>query len=279
MFSVSENKLLVLSVAIMSLFCSCGDSKEKEARECLNLAEKQFESAQYDSALATLDTLDVHFASEVKVRREGLRLRPRIIEKKTLNSLEEIDRQIAELTIESENFKEHLKHVPDAFEGYYTTVSLAGKIPSENSGLYARMTTEGLFTVVASSTKNVLSEGVTLSAGNESASTPAVAPDGERNDRSRGVEIINFMPGECDTLGSFATSHIGEQITLTFNGAKPYSITLPKDQAEALSEVHKASKIFSALRKALNEKNRLEKQLIVSRSQQARTFDENESED
>ncbi|MDE5744275.1 MAG: hypothetical protein K2H84_01280 [Paramuribaculum sp.] len=274
MFTVSNKSLIGLSVAAISLLSSCVNSKENKARECLDSAQRQFESEQYDSALATLDTLDARFASEVSVRREGLRLRPRIIEQMSLRSLEDIDRQLAELVIESEKYKESLKYVPDAFEGYYTTAELAGKVPAEKTGLYARMTSDGLFTVVASSTKSALSESVSLSTSGASVSTPAVPYDGERNDRSRGVEIINFMPGECDTLGTFAQAHLGEPVTLTFNGAKTYSIPLPADQLRALAKVHAASKVFSALRRTQNEKNRLEKQLQIARSQQARTFEE-----
>ena len=184
-----------------------------------------------------------------------------------------------DITIKSEKYKDSLKHVQDAFDGYYTTVDLVGKIPAEKSGLYARMTSEGIFTVIASSTRSALSEGVTLTSGGASVSTPKIANDGERNDRSRGVEIINFMASECDTLGSFCADHAGENITLTFNGEKPYSMPLPKEQAEALAKVHAVSKVFTSLRKVQNEKNRLEKQLMISRSQQARTFDESSDND
>ncbi|MDE6049268.1 MAG: hypothetical protein K2G09_06200 [Paramuribaculum sp.] len=274
MFTVSNKSLIGLSVAAISIISSCVNSKENEARECLSSAQRQFETEQYDSALTTLDTLDIRFASEVSVRREGLRLRPRIIEQMSLRSLEDIDRQLAELVIESEKYKESLKYVPDAFEGYYTTAELAGKVPAEKTGLYARMTSDGLFTVVASSTKSALSESVSLNTSGASVSTPAVPCDGERNDRSRGVEIINFMPGECDTLGTFAQAHLEEPVTLTFNGVKTYSIPLPADQLQALAKVHAASNVFSALRRTQNEKNRLEKQLQIARSQQARTFDE-----
>lgn len=274
MFSVSKSKVLSISIIAASILSACGNSKEKEARECLNNAQSLFETEQYDSALAVLDSLDSKYAAEVKVRREGLHLRPQIIEKLSLKSLETVDREIAELIIESEKYKDSLKFVPDAFEGYYTTSELAGKIPAEKSGLYARMTSEGLYTVISSSTRSALSEGVTLSARGASVSTPSVAHDGERNDRSRGVEIINFMPGECDTLGVFAAAHIDEPVTLTFNGAKSYSMPLPKEQVTALAKVHRASKIFSALRRKQNEKSRLEKQLTISRSQQARTFNE-----
>ncbi|MDE5838317.1 MAG: hypothetical protein K2H39_04625, partial [Paramuribaculum sp.] len=72
--------------------------------------------------------------------------------------------------------------------------------------------------------------------------------------------------------------HAGKPFTLTFNGEKSYSIPLPEEQAEALVQVHSASKVFSALRKTQNEKNRLEKQLLVARSQLARTFDEKDSD-
>ena len=84
------------------------------------------------------------------------------------------------------------------------------------------------------------------------------------------------MPAECDTLGVFAGRHGGDEISVTFLGDKNYSMTLPKDQAEALGNVYAASKIVGKLKLAQLEKVRLERQLDVARSQMARTYQEKE---
>ncbi len=277
MYSVYSKSVLALGIAGMLALGACGNSDEQKARAYLDAATEQMNSNDFTAALASLDSLDKLFPAEVKVRREGMSLRPEIIERQSLKELEHCDSVIASLIIESERLKGELTHVPDAFDGYYTTKALAGKIPADKSGLYARMTPEGVYTVVASSTQKALSTGVTLMASGASVTTPDVAHDGERNDRSRGVEIITFMPAECDTLGVFANAHAADAMKVRFNGAKPYEIPLPADQAKALGQVYTASRIFTQLRVARLEKSRLEKQLDIARNQRARTFKESEN--
>lgn len=267
--------LLAGSLSIMVL-SGCSDDS-KAARELISQAETMSETGDYAGALAMLDSVDSRYAAEVEVRRDAMSLRPRIIEQLTLKELSTADSIIAELTIEADAVKDVMAFVEDSFEGYYTTTALKGKIPAEKTGLYARMSPDGLYTVVSSCPKGTGSTAVGLKSGDDEVMSARVMPDGERNDRSRGVEIINFMPSECDTLGTFAERHAGAEIKATFFGDnKNHTITLPKDQAEALGSVHKASVIVGRLHRAQLEKTRLERQLDVARSQIARTFREKE---
>lgn len=267
--------LLAGSLSIMVL-SGCSDDS-KAARELISQAETMSETGDYAGALAMLDSVDSRYAAEVEVRRDAMSLRPRIMEQLTLKELSTADSIIAELTIEADAVKDVMAFVEDSFEGYYTTTALKGKIPAEKTGLYARMSPDGLYTVVSSCPKGTGSTAVGLKSGDDEVMSARVMPDGERNDRSRGVEIINFMPSECDTLGAFAERHAGAEIKATFFGDKKnHTITLPKDQAEALGSVHKASVIVGRLHRAQLEKTRLERQLDVARSQIARTFREKE---
>lgn len=270
MYNAAE-KILIAATSVLVL-TSCGDAKKEKAQAYIAEAKEQFEMRNYDGALATLDSLDINCASEVDQRREAIRMRPAIMEGKLLREIEATDSIIAGLMAETDQMKDGLEYVKDSFEGYYTTKELAGKIPAEKSGLYAKMSPDGVLTVISSSTRKVLSTGVTLSANGESATTPTVANDGERNDRSRGVEIITFMPNECDTLGAFAAKHADSPIILTFNGAQSYSMPLDAVQAKSLAKVYAASVVGSKLRTAQMQKSKFEQQLQVARSQMARTF-------
>lgn len=270
-------KLLIAATSVLVLI-SCSNAKKDKAQSYIAEAKERFEMRDYAGALATLDSLDINCASEVEQRREAIRMRPAIMEGKLLREIEATDSIIAGLLAETDEMKANLQYVKDSFEGYYTAKELAGKIPAEKSGLYAKMSPDGVLTVISSSTRKALSTGVTLSANGESASTPAVANDGERNDRSRGVEIITFMPNECDTLGAFAVKHAGVPITLTFDGAQSYSMPLDAVHAHSLAAVYEASMVGSKLRQAQMQKSKLEQQLQVARSQMARTFKPEETD-
>lgn len=112
----------------------------------------------------------------------------------TLKELSTADSMIVQLTIEADAVKDVMAFVEDSFEGYYTTKALKGKRAGRKPGLYARMSADGIYTVVSSCPKGTESTAVGLKSGDDEVMSARVAHDGERNDRSRGVEIINFMP-------------------------------------------------------------------------------------
>lgn len=270
MFNAICKPLLILTVA--GIFASCGDSDKKAAASLIDEARSEMALQNYDAAIALLDTLDARYPKQTELRREAMHLRPQIIERQTLRQLTTTDSLIAVLTLTTDSLRDVLVFVPDDFEGYYTSRKLKDKVPANASGLYARMSTEGVFTVISSAKKGTGSTSVSLSTATDKVSTPEVACDGERNDRSRRVEIITFMPTECDTLGVFATQHAGEPLTVTWNGGRSTSEKLSQPQAEALAEVYGASRSFGALRRASMQKQLLERRLDIARSQMARTF-------
>lgn len=265
------SKYIVAALAA-ALLASCGDKDKDAAAGLLEQARAEFTADNYNSALATLDTLDARYPAQVEIRRQAMHLRPQVIERLTLRELTSADSLIAVLTLSTDSLRDVLEFVPDAFEGYYTSRQIKGKVPAEATGLYARMSTDGVFSVVSSAPKGTQSTSITLTTEGSEATTPDVACDGERNDRSRGVEIITFMPLECDTLGHFASINLGRPITARWNGAKPHTAKLAEPQARALAEVYGASRSFAALRSAQMRKQMLERRLDIARSQMARTF-------
>lgn len=270
MFNAIYKLLIILTV--VGLFASCGDSDKKAATALIDDARSEMALQNYDAAIALLDTLDAHYPKQTELRREAMHLRPRIIEQQALRQLTTTDSLIAVLTLTTDSLRDVLVFVPDAFEGYYTSKKLKDKIPANAPGLYARMSTDGVFTVISSAKKGVESTSVSLSTPTATVSTPTVACDGERNDRSRGVEIITFMPTECDTLGVFAMQNAGKPLTVTWNGSRSATEKLSQPQADALAEVYSASRSFGALRRASMQKQLLERRLDIARSQMARTF-------
>ncbi|MBD5376137.1 MAG: hypothetical protein HDR77_11790 [Bacteroides sp.] len=265
-------RLLVAAALTATLTTACGDKDKDAATGLLADAQAQFEARQFNSALATLDTLDARYPAQVDIRRDAMHLRPKVIEAASLAELASTDSLIAVLTISGDSLRSTLTYVPDSFEGYYTSSRISSQKPADAPGLYARMSPEGVFTLISSAKKGTESTAVTLSAAGAEASTAHVACDGERNDRSRGVEIITFMPAECDTIGHFAFIHKGQPLTVSFIGSKTATQPLSTDQAEALAEVWSASRILGSLRMAQMRKTHLERTLDIARSQMARTY-------
>lgn len=277
MSSAAIKAILIPAVATCMALTSCnGDKKAAEALR--EQAVAAIEASDPEGALLLLDSIDHAYPAQVETRRAAMPLRPKAIEIRTLRDLEVTDSMLVQAQVLMESMKDlvKLKKGSDGIDGYYVAASMADAVPSSAEGLYARMSPQGSFYIISSARKGTLSTGVTLSAqGVGEVSTPRVACDGERNDRSMSAELITFLPAECDTIGNFAFANSDRVLTLTFNGERQNrSITLPAAQAAALAQLYAASQVYSRVSLLALRKEKLERTLMLARSQQARTMPE-----
>ncbi|MDE6303859.1 MAG: hypothetical protein K2M01_03450 [Paramuribaculum sp.] len=268
--------IAIVGSACGSMLWSCSDPQKKEAEQMLVSAQEAYDSGFYQQAIDLLDSIDTKYPRQIKVRRSGMSLRPKALEKITLEMLEETDSLLAFAEVNAEAMKNVLSFVEHPIEGYYVSSRLKDADPSKAEGIYARMSPEGLFYIVSSANKGTLSTSITLTSENESATSATVEYDGERNDRSMEREMITFMQGECDTIGHFSLTHAMHPVSLTFGGGKPHTIKLSPEQVAAVAEVYGASQLYNRIKLLRIQKSHLEQQLTLTRSQIARTFREEE---
>lgn len=254
------------------MMTGCADKEKKAAEGLLEGARTSIEQKEYQAALAMLDSLDKGYPKQTALRRKGMSLRPLAMEGAILKELATTDSLIAVLTVENEQQKENLRFVEHPVEGYFvSSKEKMGEFIGTN-GIQGRISPDGIFYIVSSTTKPVKSTAVTLRAGSEEARSKTVAHDDERNYRRNGVEVITFMSSECDTLGRFAENHRGEAMTLTFEGEKPYTMELRGEDVDRLAETYANSLLVMKSKKAQFNKARLERSLEVARNQQAKTY-------
>lgn len=277
MFNATKSAIIIGSIAASLIASSCSGDK-KAAEELREQAAAAIEASDPAGAIILLDSLDRAYPAEVATRRSAMPLRPRAIELQTLRDLEVNDSLTAQNTVVMEQMKEFVKLHPGAggTDGYYVATIAENAVPSSAEGLYARMSPEGAFYIISSARKGTRSTSITVSAkGAAGASTPAVAPDGERNDRSLAMETITFLPAECDTIGEYVMTNGEQDLTLTFHGeGADRSITLPRIQSVAIAQIYAASQVYSRARLLALQKSKLEQQLMLARSQQARMMPE-----
>lgn len=274
MLKEAIDKAVVTAVLLIagSVITACSDGDKDKAQALYNEATAAVEDGKYSKAIELLDSIDKAYPSQVDLRRTGMHLKAKAIEGYTVAELQTTDSLLAVATSDSEAMKEVVTFVSNPVEGYYVASTQKDVAVEANEGLHSRISPDGVFYVISSAKAGTLSTGVELSAHGVRAASAQIQPDGERNDRSRGSEIITFTQMECDTLGHFALDHVGEPLTLTFTGEKNRSITLPAAQAKALADMYAAANIFRRLRLLQLKKNKLEQQLTIARSQQARTY-------
>lgn len=263
---------LVLPAILIS---SCqGEKVNAEAQALLDNASQAYEQADYTHAVTMLDSLQKSFPAETGLQREGMALRPKVIEKATLKQISTNDSLMALDKVSADNLKPKLKWIktPRMLEGYW--VAAQGYDPGfmNGTGIQGRVSEIGEFYIVSSVNPSSLHHtAISLSDGAASVSTPDVPYDGESNYRTGGGEIITFSPAQSDTIGKFACAHPGKPLTLTFRGKSSKSISLSQKQVEAISDAYAYATAISRARQLAVERQRLEATLQVARNQIAKT--------
>lgn len=259
---------------ICNIFFSCSDNNGQKAKELLDNAEACIGSGNYIQAITLLDSLQRAYPEEIKIQRSAMHLRPKAIEGQTLLETAQNDSLIAALEAEHNSLKSKFSLVnnPELLEGYYVITEFNKPI-FDLTTIQPRLSAQGEFYILSSLNGNpVKHTAISLSHGDESATTPHTAYDGERNYRSGKTEMITFMPAECDTLGQFASRFDNSRLTLRFIGNRTYSTTLSAKETNAISTTYKMAQILSRLKKARLKKELLEQQLLLARDHIARTY-------
>ena len=271
---ITAGASLILSAAAALLPSGSGGSQvNPQAQALFDQAGDAYAAGDYTKAVAMLDSLRKTYPAEISLQREGMALRPKVIEKATLLQISTNDSLMALDKVEADRLKPLLKWVktPRMLEGYW--VAAKGYNPSfmSTTAIQGRVSEIGEFYIVSSANPSVGHTAITISDGNSSVSTPDVPYDGESNYRIDGGEIITFSPAQSDTIGQFALANATRPLTITLKGKSSRKLKLTGDQAAALADTYAYSRAVSRARQLSVERQRLEATLQVARDQIART--------
>ncbi len=268
--------------ALLILMAACGGKSDTDrAGDLYSQAEVLYSNGKYEEALTLLDSMDRSCPTAIDIRRKGMSLRPRLMEQAANRQLEIIDSISAIESYRLDSLSKQTQLVQNTVGNYYVSKAEGHVDVGTVSGLHGRMSPDGRIYIVATSPNPVNPASITVTSGQESASTPAVSYDGERNDRSSGKDVITFIEGECQDVAKFIYEHQGQPLTVTYNGSngKQVSMTLPDNQKEGIATLYATSVVVRERKKQELEKQRLEKTLQTARSQIARTMDDTAAEE
>lgn len=270
MFRIRTAAALLATVFLTA----CGDGERQQAADLLEQAQLCTDNGRHAEALMLLDSIDHAYPRQIEVRRDAMHLRPFVLEARALVELTQIDSMIAQTTISSEAMRDRLQRVDNPVEPYFvSTAEVKGDV-THTPGLHARMAPDGIFSVLSVTPAGAKHTSVRLSAGGDIAETATIPFDGELNERSSDMERITFLSAQVDTLGKFVLTHPDMPINLTFAGGKERTVKMDAKQIQALGEVYTAAVLFEQLRHLAMMKQQYEQQLMLARSQQARTYRE-----
>lgn len=282
MFNVEINRYRFLTAAIATIICltSCGgNSDDKRAEDLYSQAVELNKNNKFDQALTILDSMDSSCPSAVEIRRKGMSLRPRLIEQITNRKLEIADSIAAVGSYRLDSLSKKTMLVQNSIENYFVPTAEGHVNVGTEGGLHGRMSPDGRLYLIATSPRPVKSVSITVVSGGESASTPSIGFDGERNDRSSGKDVLTFIEAESMDVAKFIYGHRNMPVVLEFNGENNnVSMTLPDNQKSGIADLYEISALIRERKKQELERQRLEKTLQIARSQIARTLDANSEE-
>lgn len=277
MFNVQIKSMLsdiVLVVSIAGIMTSCNNEARynNEAASLIKQAQEAIDNRSFAFAVSLLDSVDNAYPLALDARREGMHLMAIAREGLTLDEISQADSLSVVYQIQGDSLARMLQKVSNPIENYFVG-------PGQNidvhtaSGLYARLMPDGTLYMVSSLVgRKANHTSVTVSSNGSSATTATVAYDGEQNDRSSGVEIINYTGVECDTIARLIVQNPQAIYTLSFNGSNSVSMTLPEGQKRAIEIIAKYQQALRDFKRESHRKQALEQRLEVIRSQMARTY-------
>lgn len=279
MFNAATKTLTGL--IMLGALAACGDANgTKEAARLVEEANTALEAKNYSLAQSLADSVRTAYPRAIDQRREAIHISAVANEGLNLRRLESADSLLAVLGVRADSLGRLVKFVSNPIEGYYIAAGADPLDTYNTTGIQARLSPERIFYIISTlKGKSVNSTSVSVSDGTTSASTATVAHDGERNDRSRGAEVITFMAPECDSVGRYILEHRTAPLTLTFNGqgGASHSVRLPARCVGETATLYEYAVILHQAYLTSVEKERLTRAVDISRSQAARTFVEKDS--
>ncbi|MCM1483621.1 MAG: hypothetical protein NC043_04735 [Muribaculaceae bacterium] len=270
---VTKGFVISALIGAACLVGGCSESSRQAGERRVAEAREKYEAGDYSGALAIIGEIDSLYRGELDVRRAAMHLKPQILEQLALRELTENDSLIAVTSWLADSLSRDMRFVSNSIEGYYVSRTEPADI-NGRPGLYARMSPDGQFYMVAVNAPGARSNAISVTVAGESASSATLPSDGERVDRSGRSEVLTFMQIECDSVGSLISRHSGEPASLTFLGGKPTTVSLTPDQTRAIAQVYTAAQAFTDMKLLQVRKARLEKTLTVARNQTARTMND-----
>ena len=265
--------IYALSGIIMAA-CS-GQKEDPQARVLLTEATQAYEAQDYNRATSLLDSLQKTYISEMAKQREGMLLRPKLIEQLALMQIASIDSTNIADNAAMENLKPRLKWIktPGMIEGYWIDAKSYNPAFMNTTGIEARVSEIGQFYIVSSANPSLKHTAIAINGPAASASTQAVPYDGESNYRIDGGEVITFSPEQSDTIGSVTVKNLASNpsatLTLQFTGGKNKSIKLSAAQAQGIANAYNYSRALIRARDNEVQHKRLEKTIEIARRQAA----------
>ncbi|MDE6527344.1 MAG: hypothetical protein K2L75_08825 [Muribaculaceae bacterium] len=264
------NKSLIAAIVVMAgALGACSDKEQEGAEALYGAAETQIGAAQYQQALATLDTLNARYPEQTGVRRQALRLRALAMQGLALDSISAGSEALAAATIERESRDPKFRHVDSnvGLEGYFLPKGVSEKVMTSTC-IQPRVSDKGFFYIVANvQGKSIGLRSIEFVDGAETASSSPLSP--ARVIKVEGSESASFNPEDLEGIGEWLLSHPGASKVIIRGSKSNASVKLDAKLRSQLVDCYEYSRALQNQRLARLKREKYERMLATARDQLA----------
>ncbi|MCM1449782.1 MAG: hypothetical protein NC082_05530 [Clostridiales bacterium] len=261
----------IIGFAVVS--CNSESAEAKAARELYEQAQSENIAGNARLSLELLDSLQHTYKSQTEWQRAAMKLRPTVMISFTEQEIINVTDSIAMLEARYNELLPLMRKVDDKrlVEPYYVDKATYVADFMNGTGIQPRVSEIGQMYFVSSVNGASLKHtGFSLSCDGGSASVGPVAYDGEMNYRIDGSEVVTYSPEQSGAAAKLADDNRGCSMTLTLTGGKNKNLKLSSKQVNGISNCYRFSKSIVDARQLAFERERLQKQLEIARSQAER---------
>lgn len=244
-------KVILLACLCCTLF-SCEDV-EKKAGEKLQAAREAFELGNYNEAKILIDSIKVLYPKAFETRRAGIGLMQEVELKEQEKSLVYLDSMLQTKQKEFDAIKGKYTFEKDAEyqnTGNYLHPSQVIEKNLHRSFLRFQVDENGVMsmTSIYCGAHNIHHVAVKVTAPDGSfAETPTAKDSYETTDLGEKIEKADFKLGEDGNVMGFLYLNKDKNIKVSYQGERPYSITMTAADRQALAAVYELAQLLSSM--------------------------------
>lgn len=273
MCNAANNKFITLAAAglltLGAAVSSCGGGERSAAEELCQKAESEVSSGDFTSAVATLDTLDARYPSQVEVRRSAMKFRAMAVEGLTLKRIQVVDDSLALLKSELDGYQNSFAYVENPGKnlgGNYIAKDLKQSKTTGATSVTPRINDDGYMTVsVRVDGRKTGIRSIAFGGKSERAESQSIGAD--RSVTVEGSEMAVMQQEEVAALFDALASMTDADRFYIVGASKTVDGRLSAKEREAMVMTWDYARTMQAYRQALIEREKLERRLKVARDQ------------
>lgn len=258
----------LVAAALVALAASCGDAEKDAAQEIYSQSEAAVEQGNYSQALELIDTLNARYATQTEIRRMALGTRAKAMQGIAIDSIQSVDAQLAQATLDVDRLTPQFHHVAPAaagLDGYWLPQGVNNRMMT-TSGIQARVTDDGyVFIVVNVQDCKIGLQNIELRDGNETCTSGTISS--ELVTTVKNSETASFRSEYVAQFGPWLEQHPGSNKIVLCGSKGNVNVKMTAAMRNEIISCCEYAHALQAKRSASIRREKFERMLATARDQ------------